>query len=215
MTTDGYGYIVRGDDVWYYTGVTSVTADESNIGFIISNARTGEYKYYPVIGAEEYSAMGAAQGEVQQMRYTASFPSLINVEGEATYIMVLKDENGLVKLYALVNVENYSIVATGDSQTAAKRAYIQELSNRGVIKEEDIPAPETKTATLTVKAVRLATVAGETVVYITAEDGLVYRGDLSKDESLILVAEGMTLTVDYSDTAIEKIRAIAKWIEVN
>jgi hypothetical protein len=147
------------------------------------------------------------------MRYTASFPSLINVEGEATYIMVLKDENGLVKLYALVNVENYSIVATGDSQTAAKRAYIQELSNRGVIKEEDIPAPETKTATLTVKAVRLATVAGETVVYITAEDGLVYRGDLSKDESLILVAEGMTLTVDYSDTAIEKIRAIAKWSE--
>jgi hypothetical protein len=213
MTTDGYGYIVRGDDVWYYTGVTSVTADESNIGFIISNARTGEYKYYPVIGAEEYSAMGAAQGEVQQMRYTASFPSLINVEGEATYIMVLKDENGLVKLYALVNVENYSIVATGDSQTSAKRAYIQELSNRGVIKEEDIPAPETKTATLTVKAVRLATVAGETVVYITAEDGLVYRGDLSKDESLILVAEGMTLTVDYSDTAIEKIRAIAKWSE--
>ena len=213
MTTDGYGYIVRGDDVWYYTGVTSVTSDESNIGFIITNARTGEYKYYPVIGAEEYSAMGAAQGEVQEKEYTASFPSLINVEGEATYIMVLKDKNGLVKLYALVNVENYSIVATGDSQTAAKRAYIQELANRGVIKEEEIPAPETKTAELTVQAVRLATVGGETVVYITAEDGIVYRGDLASDESLILVTEGMTLTVEYSATQHEKIRAIAKWSE--
>ena len=215
MTTEGYGYIVRGDDVWYYTGVTSVTSDESNIGFIISNARTGEYKYYPVIGAEEYSAMGAAQGEVQEKRYTASFPSLINVEGEATYIMVLKDENGLVKLYALVNVENYSIVATGDSQTSAKRAYIQELANRGVIQEEELPAPETKTATLTVQTVRLATVGGETVVYITAEDGIVYRGSLSADESLILVTEGMSLTVDYSDTTHEKIRAIAKWSEAN
>lgn len=213
MTTDGYGYIVRGDDVWYYTGVTSVTSDESNIGFIITNARTGEYKYYPVIGAEEYSAMGAAQGEVQEKRYTASFPSLINVEGEATYIMVLKDENGLVKLYALVNVENYSIVATGDSQTAAKRAYIQELSNRGVIQEEDIPAPETKTADVAVKTVRLATVGGETVVYITAEDGVVYRGSLASDESLILVTEGMTLTVEYSETAHEKIRVISKWSE--
>ena len=213
MTTDGYGYIVRGDDVWYYTGVTSVTSDESNIGFIITNARTGEYKYYAVIGAEEYSAMGAAQGEVQQMRYTASFPSLINVEGEATYIMVLKDENGLVKLYALVNVENYSIVATGDTQTAAKRAYIQELANRGVIREEELPAPEAKTADITVKTVRLATVAGETVVYITAEDGIVYRGDLSKDESLILVTEGMTLTVDYSDTSIAKIRSLIRWSE--
>ena len=212
-TTDGYGYIVRGDDVWYYTGVTSVTSDESNIGFIITNARTGEYKYYPVIGAEEYSAMGAAQGEVQEKRYTASFPSLINVEGEATYIMVLKDENGLVKLYALVNVENYSIVATGDSQTTAKRAYIQELANRGVIQEEVLPAPETTSAEVTVKTVRLATVGGETVVYITAEDGIVYRGSLASDESLILVTEGMKLTVNYSDTDHEKIRAISSWSE--
>ena len=213
MTTEGYGYVVRGDDVWYYTGVTSVTSDESNIGFILTNARTGEYKYYPVIGAEEYSAMGAAQGEVQEKGYVASFPSLINVEGEATYIMVLKDENGLVKLYALVNVENYSIVATGDSQASAKQAYLEELAKRGVITEEELPAPETKTADLTVTAVRLATVGGETVVYITSEDGTVYRGALATDESLILVTEGMSLTVEYSETEHAQIRAIAKWSE--
>ena len=213
MTTEGYGYVVRGDDVWYYTGVTSVTSDESNIGFILTNARTGEYKYYPIIGAEEYSAMGAAQGEVQEKGYVASFPSLINVEGEATYIMVLKDENGLVKLYALVNVENYSIVATGDTQTSAKQAYLEELAKRGVITEEELPAPETKTADLTVKTVRLATVGGETVVYITAEDGTVYRGALASDESLILVTEGMALSVEYAETEHAKIRAIIGWSE--
>ena len=188
MTTQGYGYVVRGDDVWYYTGVTSVTSDESNIGFILTNARTGEYKYYPIIGAEEYSAMGAAQGEVQEKGYVASFPSLINVE-------------------------NYSIVATGDSQASAKQAYLEELAKRGVITEEELPAPETKTADLTVTAVRLATVGGETVVYITAEDGTVYRGALATDESLILVTEGMTLTVEYAETEHAKIRAIAKWSE--
>ena len=213
MTTEGYGYVVRGDDVWYYTGVTSVASDESNIGFILTNARTGEYKYYPIIGAEEYSAMGAAQGEVQEKGYVASFPSLINVEGEATYIMVLKDENGLVKLYALVNVENYSIVATGDTQTSAKQAYLEELAKRGVITEEELPAPETKTADLTVKTVRLATVGGETVVYITAEDGTVYRAALASDESLILVTEGMSLTVEYAETEHAKIRAIISWSE--
>lgn len=213
MTTEGYGYVVRGDDVWYYTGVTSVTSDESNIGFILTNARTGEYKYYPIIGAEEYSAMGAAQGEVQEKGYVASFPSLINVEGEATYIMVLKDENGLVKLYALVNVENYSIVATGDTQTSAKQAYLEELFKRGVITEEELPAPETKTAEMTVKTVRLATVGGETMVYITAEDGTVYRAALASDESLILVTEGMTLTVEYAETEHAKIRAIIGWSE--
>ena len=159
--------------------------------------------------------MGAAQGEVQEKGYVASFPSLINVEGEATYIMVLKDENGLVKLYALVNVKNYSIVATGDSQATAKKAYLQELVNRSVIREEEIPAPETKSADITVTAVRLATVGGETVVYVTAEDGIVYRGSLASDESLILITEGQSLTVSYSDTEHERIRAIASWSEMN
>ena len=213
MTTQGYGYVVRGDDVWYYTGVTSVAADESNIGFILTNARTGEYKYYPVIGAEEYSAMGAAQGEVQETEYVASFPSLINVESEPTYIMVLKDAQGLVKLYALVNVQNYSIVATGTTQQEAKEAYLEELYKRGVITEEELPAPETKTAEITVTAVRLAAVGGETVVYLTAEDGTVYRGALASDESLILVTEGMALTVEYAETEHEKIRAIVSWSE--
>ncbi|MBQ8447332.1 MAG: hypothetical protein IJX27_00190 [Clostridia bacterium] len=84
QTTDDFGYLMHDDDVWYYTGVTSVTGDASNIGFILSNARTGEYKYYAVVGAEEYSAMSAAEGEVQHMNYKASFPALINVSGEAT-----------------------------------------------------------------------------------------------------------------------------------
>ncbi len=211
VTTDGYGYIVRDDDVWYFTGVTSVTSDESNIGFIISNARTGQYKYYSVIGAEEYSAMGAAEGEVQEKGYKASFPSLINVKGQATYIMVLKDANGLVKLYALVNAENYSIVATGETQKAAKEAYLAELAEKNVIEEETPPVAETKTADITVKTVRLATVSGETVVYVTAEDGVVYRGALADDESLILIAEGDALTVTYSETENAKIRAIVEW----
>ncbi len=211
VTTDGYGYIVRDDDVWYFTGVTSVTSDESNIGFIISNARTGAYKYYPVVGAEEYSAMGAAQGEVQEKGYVASFPSLINVKGQATYIMVLKDANGLVKLYALVNAENYTIVATGETQKLAKEAYLAELAEKGVIVEEKPPVAETKTADVTVKTVRLATVGGETVVYVTAEDGVVYRGALSDDESLILITEGDTLTVSYADTENDRIRAIVEW----
>ncbi len=211
VTTDGYGYIVRDDDVWYFTGVTSVTSDESNIGFIISNARTGEYKYYPVVGAEEYSAMGAAQGEVQEKGYVASFPSLINVKGQATYIMVLKDANGLVKLYALVNAENYTIVATGETQKLAKQAYLAELAEKGVITEEKPPVAETKTADVTVKTVRLATVGGETVVYVTAEDGVVYRGALADDESLILLAEGDVITVTYTETENAKIRAIVEW----
>lgn len=210
-TTDDFGYIVREDDVWYFTGVTSVAGDESNIGFILTNARTGEYRYYPVVGAEEYSAMSAAEGEVQEKGYKASFPSLINIDGQATYIMVLKDEGGLVKLYALVNVEKYSLVATGTTQAEAKTAYRKLLVREGLSTEPPTPEVTTHEATFVVREVLLPVLDGTTVVYLRGEDGCVYRGKLSDDETLILIEAGHTVTVTYAETDTEAIREIVSW----
>lgn len=214
VTTDDFGYIVLGDDVWYFTGVTSVSSDESNIGFIISNARTGEYKFYPVIGAEEYSAMQAAEGEVQEKGYVASFPSLINVSGEATYIMVLKDSGGIVKLCALVNVENYSIVATGANQTEAKEAYVKLLLQNGIITEEEAPEPEkptSKSADIKVTDIKTMVVDGSSVIYITDENGTLYKQSIAADESVILIGVGDSITVEYTDTDIDKIKQMVSW----
>lgn len=214
VTTDDFGYIILGDDVWFFTGVTSVSSDESNIGFIISNARTGEYKFYSVIGAEEYSAMSAAEGEVQETGYTASFPSLINVSGEATYIMVLKDNAGYVKLYALVNVENPSIVATDTTQEKAKLAYLELLGKEGIIDKEETNEAvedEKKSAEITVKEIRLATVSGESVVYINGSDGSLYKQNLASDETLLLIESGDKITVEYYDTDVEKVKKLASW----
>ena len=215
VTTDDFGYIIIEDDVWFFTGVTSVSNDESNVGFIISNARTGEYKFYPVIGAEEYSAMKAAEGEVQEKGYVASFPSLINVSGNATYIMVLKDSGGLVKLYALVNVENYSIVATGSTQTEAKEAYLKLLQQEGILKPEDTPEPPAPdnllSAEITVSNIRLVTVSGESWVYLTAEDGTLYKRSVAADESVLLIGVGDKITVKYTATDVEKICSVVSW----
>ena len=204
QTTDDFGYIVIGDDVWYFTGVTSVTSDESNIGFIISNARTGEYKYYPVVGAEEYSAMRAAEGEVQEKGYVASFPSLINVKGQATYIMVLKDAGGLVKLYALVNVEQYGIVATGSTQAEAMKAYKALLVQNGIIEggSSALPEDEVKSVEGAITDIKTVTVGGNTVFYITVGD-LRLRGTVEVadgkyiNEDLIFAAVGDNVKVSY------------------
>ncbi len=201
VTTDDYGYIVIGDDVWFFTGVTSVVSDESNIGFIISNARTGEYKFYPVTGAEEYSAMHSAEGQVQEKGYVASFPSLINVSGEATYIMVLKDSAGLVKLYALVNVENYAIVATGSTQTEAKEEYLKLLKQNGLIdkipEKEEVEDSNSADATVEIADIKVYTVGGESVFYITDADGHIYKQRLCDDESLIILKNGDTVNIKY------------------
>ena len=211
QTTDDFGYIMIGDDVWYFTGVTSIASDESNIGFIITNARTGEYKFYPVVGAEEHSAMSAAQGEVQEKGYVASFPSLVNISGEATYIMVLKDDYGLVKLYALVNVENYSIVATAPTQKEAIEAYNRLLRENGVEVAPDAPVTDVKTVTVTVDQVRIINdTYGDPIVYLNTDNG-VFKKSLTADESLILIEVGDVLNIEYSDTAVNKIFLISKW----
>ncbi|MCC8141871.1 MAG: hypothetical protein LIO56_04980 [Lachnospiraceae bacterium] len=118
-----YGYVAKDGDIWIYTGVTSINNDSSNIGFILSDERTGETHYYTIAGADEQSAMNAAEGEVQEKGYQSSFPSLINVDGTPTYIMVMKDASGLVKLYAAVNVEQYNIVATASTQEECINQY--------------------------------------------------------------------------------------------
>jgi len=206
QTTDDYGYVALEDDVWYFTGVTSVTADKSNVGFMLSNARTGEYKFYPVIGAEEHSAMNAAEGQVQEKGYVASFPSLVNVAGQATYIMVLKDNTGIVKLYALVNVENYSIVATGDTQAAVMSAYKKELQNNSLgIGDEN------ETTEITVKNIRTVEISDVWTIYITAEDKKVYKGYLDADESFMLIDIGDKLTIDYFESDIEGLYIISSW----
>jgi len=132
ITTSGYNYIAMNDDVWMYTGITSVGGDESNVGFILVNQRTKEASYYTIAGATEVSAMRSAMGAVQQFGYEATFPLLLNVSGEPTYFMALKDASQLVKQYAMVNVRQYNIVATGASVAECERNYIQLLTDNNI-----------------------------------------------------------------------------------
>ena len=135
VTTDGYNYIAMNDDVYMYTGVTSVSSDQSNIGFILTNQRTKETKFYEIAGAEEYSAMSSAEGEVQNLRYTSTFPLLLNVGNEPTYFMALKDNADLVKKYAMVNVRQYQLVAIGDTLKECEANYIKLIKDSGVTPE--------------------------------------------------------------------------------
>ena len=131
-TTSGYNYIALEDDVWVYSGVTSVSGDQSNVGFVLMNQRTMETRFYKIEGATEKSAMSSAQGQVQNLGYQATFPLLLNISGEPTYFMALKDDAGLVKMYAMVNIQKYQWVATGDSIKECEKSYSQLLKTNGI-----------------------------------------------------------------------------------
>ncbi len=163
QTTAGYNYIVIGDDVYMYTGITSVMSDESNIGFILTNQRTKETKFYSVAGAEEYSARASAEGVVQQYEYKSTFPLLLNISGQPTYFMALKDDAQLVKMYAMVNVQQYQIVATGASVAECERNYIALLASNNVV---DAGTAGANSVSGTIEDLRFAVIEGNTHAYI-------------------------------------------------
>ena len=209
VTTQGYNYLAIGDDVWVYTGVTSVGGDESNIGFLLSNQRTKETHYYAVAGAEEFSAMGSAEGQVQQMRYNATFPLLLNIADQPTYFMALKDASQLVKMYAMVNVSQYQIVATGASVMECETNYRAMLAKNGLIGEaqtEVVQSEELHERTGVITDIRTAVIDGNTCFYFILRtgdtDGAVFRADASKAPIAPLLSVGDEVTVLYRDVDV-------------
>ncbi len=169
--TLGYNYIAKDDDVWVYTGVTSATADNSIIGFVLVNQRTQESHFYSVAGATEDSAMESAEGQVQNLRYTSTFPLLINVGNQPTYFMALKDGAGLVKKFAMIDIQRYQNVAVGDTVADTQKAYEALLATNGVVSESDGgTATDVKTVKGTIRSLNQAVIEGNTHFYVTLED---------------------------------------------
>ena len=199
-----YGYIAKDGDIYVYTGVTSMAADSSNLGFIMVNERTGQYKYFAVSSANEQSAMNAAQGEVQQYGYIASFPTLINVDNELAYIGVLKDNSGLVKMYYMVNVKDYGKVVVADSREACVTKYAEKLgldlneNILGTTPEEDTPIESTPVE-FVITVIQYVDIDGNTYVYMGTEDGTVYKALFKANEKLLFAKVGDTIRGSVSN----------------
>lgn len=201
-TTEGYNYLALNDDVWMYTGVTSVNGDRSNVGFVLANQRTMETKYYEVEGATEAAAMESAEGQVQNLKYKATFPMLLNIADEPTYFIALKDGAGLVKKYALVNVQKYQIVAIGDSVSECEENYRQLLIKNGIREAEEEPEDMRKAGSITGKITKLAqgVVEGNSHYYIMVEGSeAIFDVPVADFIDVIKYEEGQEITLEYKE----------------
>ena len=206
MTTEGYNYIALNDDVYVYTGVTSANADQSNLGFLLSNQRTKETRFYEAPGATEYAAMGSAEGEVQDLKYAATFPLLLNIAGEPTYFIPLKDATELVKSYAMVNVAQYQLVAVAGSVSQCEQVYIDLLSQRGIVSEEE--RPETQISGV-VDDIRSAVMDGSTYYFVRLEGGEVYYAvSASENPVAVLLDVGDRVTIGHAVQAGDEAASI-------
>ena len=196
-TTTGYNYIALDDDVWVYTGLTSVNGDQSNVGFVLMNQRTMEARYYKIEGATETSAMSSAEGQVQNLGYRATFPLLLNIADEPTYFVALKDGAGLVKKYAMINIQKYQWVAIGDTVGECEENYNKLLSTNGIVSQN---AAEQKKLTGKIEVIAPVVLEGTTHYFICLEgnDG-VFDADLSREElyGTVRLKQGDSVTLTY------------------
>lgn len=193
-TTEGYNYLVMDDDVYLYTGITSVVQDESNLGFILANMRTKETTYYSVAGAEEFSAMESAKGQIQQMNYTSTFPLLINLKGRPTYLISLKDNAGLVKMYAFVDVVDYQKVVVTESSQGIEVAAKNYLNN---IKHETINN-ELITKEIKVQTIKTVLIDGNTYYYFTDDKNQKYKVSIKVAQDILpFISRNQKIKISY------------------
>ena len=197
QTTDGYNYLVLEDDVWVYTGVTSVGSDQSNVGFVLMNQRTAETRFYTIAGAEEYSAMSSAEGKVQHLGYIATFPLLLNIGNQPTYFMALKDAAGLVKSYAMVNIAQYQVVAIGDTVNDCEKTYVELMRTNGVGIDVNAELP---TATGTIAKIAQSVIEGNSHYYILLNNNQgIFDVNVADFIGIIRFDIGDTITFTYSE----------------
>ncbi len=211
----GYNYIAKDDDVWVYSGVTSATADNSIIGFVLINQRTAESKFYPVAGATEESAMSSAEGQVQNLKYEATFPLLINVDNQPTYFMALKDNAGLVKKYAMIDIQRYQNVAVGDTLEETEKSYKKLLRANGVSTDDDSgKATKTNgTATGTISLISPVVLDGNSHYYVMLNgDGTLYDCPVANVVDIVRFKEGdsVTLTVSGDNGDVATVSAVSQ-----
>lgn len=205
-TTQGYNYIAMNDDVYAYTGVTSANADQSNLGFLLCNMRTKETHFYTAPGATETAAAQSAMGVVQDLGYVATFPLLLNIAGEPTYFIPLKDKTELVKSYAMVNVAQYQIVVTGDSVSACEQKYIQKLSEKGITSKEELPQTE---ITGKVADIRTAVLDGNTYYFIRLEnEDIFYSISAVEHREVVTLNVGDTVSIEHAVPAEDSTSSI-------
>ncbi len=197
-TSEGYNYLAQDDDIWLYTGLTSVGSDQSNIGFVLVNLRTKEARYYPVSGATEYSAMASAEGQVQHLNYRATFPILLNVANQPTYFLSLKDNAGLVKQFAFINVERYQEVAIGSTINEAYSQYLEMSADDAQI---SVDTEDLRTLEAVVTSISTAVIEGNTHYYIQMENSdHIFTASIQNDNILAVIKAGDTISIKYIDS---------------
>lgn len=201
VSSGGYNYLPSANGLNLYTGLTSASSDESNLGFAFANVRTGEIKEVNLAVAEEFSAMSSAEGSIQEKGYVATYPMILKINGRPYYFMAMKDSAGLTKTFAFVDAANFDKVELG---TNAKLAF--EKVKADSIGEVDLPDEKQtmEPIEITVSELQTVTLDGNSYLLIATDSAKLYLVPLKSNLALGFTKPGDKITIsDYSEITTE------------
>ena len=218
----GYNSIMTKDGVQFFTCVVSVSNDESALGFILANSKTGEITYYDCAGAEESTAQLQAESLYQNYGYKSSYPLMVSVDGVPTYVISLKDKSKINKAYVMINVENYTLSASGETLEDALLQYREKIFGEEGLTPEDLTGEtseevktETKSTTGTIAELYQATQNGTTQFFLVLEgDENLYISSISNNSRQVQMAVGNNVSIEYYMSPNEELVGIVSKIEI-
>ena len=201
QTTGNMGLVYNNGNCYYYSGITSIGKDESSLGFYLVNTRNMETSYFRMSGATETSAIKSAEGKVQNLGYTGSFPIIMNVENKATYFIPLQDKNGLTKLYSMVSVEDHTVLGTGESVEECKSMYIKALFSKNQL---EYSAGNQLEVTGRIKRIGSYTLQGNSYYMIILDNmDTSFTVPISQSMKLPVTKEGDTVKIIYINSKLD------------
>lgn len=218
---EGYNSIQTNEGICFSTCVVSAGSDESSLGFILANAKTGEIKFYDCIGAEESTAQKKAESLTQNYNYTASYPLIVNVDGIETYILSLKDKSKTNISYVMINVKKYTIAVMGENLEETLHKYRQAVGlesaqeytdiEENVLEENSVVEEEEKQKNGNIIEIYEVIRDGNTTyIFLLENDDQLYVSSILNNTNQVKMKEGTNVSISYYDSQEEGVKVVSK-----
>ena len=205
--TEGVGMVYNEGRCYFYTGITSIGKDDSSLGFYLVDTRTMETIYFKSSGATEKASMNSAEGKVQHLGYTGSFPILMRVENTPTYFIPLQDKNNLTKSYAMVNVEDYTLIGVGENVEETRNNYIKTLSSKNILINS---AGDKKELSGKILRINSFVQDGDTYYSILLDSyNKIITSSITQSQELPLTKEGDSVKITYIPSSLDITQSIS------
>ncbi|MRW88608.1 hypothetical protein GJ699_01255 [Duganella sp. FT80W] len=203
LRVEGVLDLVYGSDQrpYWVGGMTSKGQNNGLSGFYFVDSRTKAVRWFKVPSVSQATAAHAVENVNPEKHYRSTNPLPFLVGGAPTYVMALRDTQGVSRAFGMVDMRNNQVIGVADTLSATLRSYQSRRSTNRVAADIGTEARE---VALKGTVVRIASEFrnNQTMYYITLDQsaGTIFTGSSDLSEELVLTRPGDKVELSYADS---------------